>query len=136
MTTSIEDNELDAELQELYLTAKQWLADLDFFATELIFLKKLSQTKIQPPDDVNFSERLEKLTLNYRDLKDDIQKLIQTLGIITIASEKKIELRLLENHIQLKLKIETLLRTVQSERKAIFAFSLGKHPLNSGSRGA
>lgn len=122
MTTSIEDNELDAELQELYLTGKQWLADLDFFATELIFFKKLSQTKIQSPNDFNFSERLEKLTDYYWDLKNDIQKLIQILGMITIASEKKIDLSLLENHIQLKLKIEGLFRTFQSERKAIFAF--------------
>ncbi|MNJ95643.1 hypothetical protein D3C87_133560 [compost metagenome] len=136
MTTSIEDNELDAELQELYLTGKQWLADLDFFATELIFLKKLSQTKIQSPNDVNFSERLEKLTHHYWDLKNDIQKLIQTLGMITVASEKKIELSFLEDHIQLKFKIETLLQTVQSERKAIFALSLGKHTLNSESRDA
>lgn len=122
MTTSIEDNELDAELQELYLTGKQWLADLDFFATELIFFKKLSQTKIQSPNDFNLSERLEKLTDYYWDLKNDIQKLIQILGMITIASEKKIDLSLLENHIQLKLKIEGLFRTFQSERKAIFAF--------------
>lgn len=125
MTTSIEDNELDAELQELYMTGKQWLAELDFFPTELIFLRKLSQTTIQAPNKENFSARLEELTQHYKGLKNDIQKFIQTLGVITVASEKKIELSLLEDHIHLKLEIEELLRTFLIERKAIFALSMG-----------
>ncbi|WP_316815738.1 hypothetical protein [Pedobacter nyackensis] len=130
MTTTIEDNELNAELQELYLTGKQWLSDLDFFENELIFLKKLSQSNVKLPDEDNFSERLRTLTDHFRNLKTDIQQFIQTLGILTVATQKKIELSFLEDHIQLKLKIEQLLKTFRTERKAIFSLSLGNRSTN------
>ncbi|WP_411275478.1 hypothetical protein [Daejeonella sp.] len=41
MTTSIEKDELGAELQELYLRSKQWLSELDFQNDEMMFLKGL-----------------------------------------------------------------------------------------------
>lgn len=124
MTTSIEDNELNVELQELYLTGRQWLADLDFFENEIIFLMKVCKTAIKLPDQHEFTERLSNLRCHYEALKTDTRKLINAWGILTVASEKKIELSLLEDHIQLKLKIEDLLQTYQEERKAIFALSI------------
>ncbi|RRN78192.1 hypothetical protein EIM50_15760 [Pseudoxanthomonas sp. SGD-10] len=39
MRTTIEENELNTELQELYLKNKQWLTDLDFLESELMLLK-------------------------------------------------------------------------------------------------
>lgn len=130
MTTTIEDNELNAELQELYLTGKQWLSDLDFFENELAFLKKLSQSNVKLPEQDNFLQRLRTLTDHYQNLKTDVQQFIQTLGILAVATEKKIELSFLEDHIQLKFKIEQLLKTFQIERKAIFSRSLGDRSTN------
>lgn len=124
MTTSIEDNELNSELQELYLIGKQWLTDLDFFEPELAFLIKLHQTAVQSPDKDNFSDRLAKLRASYEQLKNDVQQFINVLGILVVASEKKITFSFLADHISLKLKIENLLQAFQSERKAMLDLSI------------
>jgi hypothetical protein len=124
MTTSIEDNELNTELQELYLIGKQWLTDLDFFEPEMGFLIKLHKTAVQSPDKDDFTERLDKLRDSYGHLKNDIRKFINVLGVLVVASEKKIAFSFLADHISLKLKIEKLLKAFQEERKAIFNLSI------------
>ncbi|PYF70592.1 hypothetical protein [Pedobacter nutrimenti] len=121
MTTTIEDNELDAELQELYLTGKQWSAELEFLSTELIFLGKLIQKTSAPLNKNIFVEKLLNLTRQCQELKDNMQNLVHAIGVITVASEKKIELTLLENHIELKSKIQALTHSIQIEKKAVFA---------------
>jgi hypothetical protein len=121
MTTTIEDNELDAELQELYLTGKQWLAELEFLSTELIFLEKLSQKTSTLINDTTFLEKLLDLTQQCQELKERTQHLVHAIGVITVASEKKIELRLLEDHIELQSKVRALTHRIQMEKKVIFA---------------
>ncbi|NQX38615.1 hypothetical protein SAMN05421820_101646 [Pedobacter steynii] len=124
MTTSIEENELNTELQELYLIGKQWLTDLDFFEPEMGFLIKLHKSLVQSPDKADFKERLDKLRDSYEHLKNDISKFINVLGVLVVASEKKIAFSFLADHISLKLKIEKLLNAFQAERKAIFNLSI------------
>jgi len=124
MTTSIEDNELNTELQELYLIGKQWLTDLDFFEPEMAFLIKLHKNAVQSPEKDDFTERLDKLRDSYEHLKNDVRQFIDVLGILVVASEKKIAFSFLADHISLKLKIEKLLQAFQAERKAIFNLSI------------
>lgn len=124
MTTSIEDNELNTELQELYLIGKQWLTDLDFFEPEMAFLIKLHKNAVQSPEKDDFTERLDKLRDSYEHLKNDARQFIDVLGILVVASEKKIAFSFLADHISLKLKIEKLLQAFQTERKAIFSLSI------------
>lgn len=124
MTTSIEDNELNTELQELYLIGKQWLTDLDFFEPEMAFLIKLHKNAVQSPEKDDFTERLDKLSDSYEHLKNDVRQFIDVLGILVVASEKKIAFSFLADHISLKLKIEKLLQAFQTERKVIFSLSI------------
>jgi hypothetical protein len=124
MTTSIEDNELNTELQELYLIGKQWLTDLDFFEPEMVFLMKLHKIAVQSPDKDDFTERLDKLGDSYEHLKNDVRKFIDVLGVLVVAAEKKIAFSFLADHISLKLKIEKLLEAFQAERTAIFSLSI------------
>ncbi|RQO69564.1 hypothetical protein DBR43_15945 [Pedobacter sp. KBW06] len=124
MTTSIEENELNTELQELYLIGKQWLTDLDFFEPEMGFLIKLHKTAIQSPEKDVFTERLDQLRDSYEHLKNDVRKFINVLGVLVVASEKKIAFSFLADHISLKLKIEKLLKAFQTERKGIFDLSI------------
>lgn len=124
MTTSIEDNELNTELQELYLIGKQWLTDLDAFEPEMTFLTKLQRAAAPSPEKEDFKRRLNKLSAGYEHLKEDVRKFINVLGILVVASEKNITFSFLADHISLKLKIEKLLQAVREERKAIFELSM------------
>jgi len=117
MTTPIEDNELNAELQELYLTGKQWLSDLDFFEIEIKSVARLSVTipgiKGSAGNPINLSQ-------SYGLLKDEIIKFMNALGMLINAPEKQITLKLLENHIRLREKAEALMNTYRAERKLVF----------------
>jgi hypothetical protein len=57
-------------------------------------------------------------------LKNDVRKFIDVLGVLVVASEKKIAFSFLADHISLKLKIEKLLKAFQAERKAVFNLSI------------
>jgi len=129
MTTSIEDNELNAELQELYLADKHWISDLDFLETEIGFLVRLSMTAPVSEVKDELDKRINSLTSTYKDLKTEVLNFLGRLAPVTIAKEKKINISLIEDHSRFKLRLEALLLTFQSEKKAIFELSLHDHSL-------
>ncbi|RDC55965.1 hypothetical protein DU508_14005 [Pedobacter chinensis] len=117
MTTPIEDNELNAELQELYLTGKQWLSDLDFFEVEI---KSVARLSVTIPGVIGLTGNPINLSQSYVLLKDEIIKFMNALGILINASEKQITVNLLEDHIRLREKAEALMTTYRAERKLVF----------------
>jgi hypothetical protein len=121
MITTIEDSELDTELQELYLTGKQWLAELEFLSAELIFLGKFSQKIYAQVKKTTFPQELLELKQECQELKDEVRKLNLIIGEVVVASEKKIGLCVLENHIELKSRIQVLTRSIRNERKSLLA---------------
>jgi chromosome segregation ATPase len=87
MTTAIEDSELNTELQELYLEAKQWITDLDFLDSELSFLKKLTANLSAQADQKQEVEKLTGLEKTYYDLKNEMHNYLHQLE--PLIAEKK-----------------------------------------------
>lgn len=120
MTTAIEDNELEAELQELYLVDKQWLSDLEFLDTEFEFLRKLAATN---PVAVVRNEELNNLVVienTYTFLKKDLRAYLHQLGPLVIAKTKLLDLSLIENYAQLKKRLTEMFQQCQQLKKDIF----------------
>jgi hypothetical protein len=120
MTTKNEENELDTELQELYLVSKQWIADLEFLDSELDFLKKLAGH--QQPDAVRAEEfaQLKGLSETYAVLKCNITDYLRRLEPLITHAAANFGLDLVEEYAQLQRRLEEVLRTCQEIRSAVF----------------
>lgn len=68
MTTTIEEDALNTELQELYLITKQWSADLQFIHDESDIIKNLSHKPLQ-------SEVVKKYLVKFKALEQQLSKL-------------------------------------------------------------
>jgi len=123
MTTTIEDNELEAELQELYLVDKQWLSDLEFLDTEFQFLRKLAtanSVSIVSNKALNNVLGVEKM---YKRLKRDMLAYLHVLEPLIIAKTKTIDLPIIENYSQLKQRLDEMFQQCQKLKKDIFKAS-------------
>lgn len=130
MTTAIEDSELNTELQELYLEAKQWITDLDFLDSELLFLKKLSGTM---PVQANKKEEIEKLSgieKAYTSLKEEMYAYQHQLEPLIAQKKENFTLGLIETYTHLKWRLDEILHGCQTVKKSIFDHS--KHGLADG----
>lgn len=127
MTTTIENNELNAELQELYLKSKHWISDLGFLESELEFLKKLfgrtSSPLIKNDDFEKITEiliktaKIEKAQL---DLKSDIVNYLHKLEPLIIESKQNFDISLIETHAQLELDLSEILLAFKSVKTMVF----------------
>ena len=85
---TIEDNELNAELQELYLVNKQWLSDLEFLDTELGFLTKLAANNATTRVRTEELNTLRDIENTYVVLKKDMLEYLHQLEPL-ISCEKE-----------------------------------------------
>ena len=109
MTTTIEDNELRTELQELYLVSKQWMSDLEFIDNEINFFKKIiAQAEASPlvSEDV---KTLRRLRDTHSNLKKRITNYIHQLEPLITESSQAFRLYLIENHAELYTGINSML---------------------------
>jgi hypothetical protein len=120
MTTSTEERELDAELQELYLVSKQWTADLEFLDSELDFLKKL--TGRQRPDAVRAEEfaQIADLTQTYAALTSSMTDYRRRLEPLITHAGGDFGLDLVEEYSQLQRRLKTILRDCHKIRNTVF----------------
>lgn len=121
MTTAIEDNELNAELQELYLVNKQWLSDLEFLDTELEFLTKLAANNaiaIVRTEELN---SLQDIGNTYVVLKRDILNYLHQLEPLIVAKTKDLDITLIENYTQLKNRLSDIFEICRATRKEVFS---------------
>lgn len=120
MTTAIEDNELNAELQELYLVNKQWLSDLQFLDTELEFLRKLAANN---PVAVVRTEELNSLLdikNSYSNLKKDILDYLGELEPLIVEKHGDFNLLLIEKYALFKDRLAEIFKLCVSTKKRIF----------------
>ena len=120
MTTAIEDSELDAELQELYLVNKQWLSDLEFLDTEFEFLRKLAATAsaaVIRNEELNSLVGIEN---NYSFLKSDLLAYLHKLEPLIKAETKQLDLNLIEVYMQLKTRLSDMFEQCRKLKKEIF----------------
>src|SRR3569833_4218681 len=120
MTIAVEDSQLEAELQELYLVNKQWLSDLEFLDTEFEFLRKLAATASVA---VIRNEELNSLVVieqSYSFLKSDLKAYLHKLEPLIKAESKQLDLNLIEVYTQLKTRLSDMFEQCRKLKKEIF----------------
>ncbi|MBC8988059.1 hypothetical protein H9X96_20075 [Pedobacter sp. N36a] len=119
MTTTIEDNALSAELQELFLIAKQWSTDLQFINEESVILKNLIHNPLEP--EVNKKQALlfSPLEQQLVKLKLQVIHLQKRLAPLTYGPIKEIKLSLIEEHQLLKSEMEEILLTFHATKNEL-----------------
>lgn len=130
MTTTIEDNQLSEELQELYIISKHWMDELDFFEQDLNFLERLfakTYTRVpHHPDFDNVSEVLESIVSlegGRAEIKTKIANYLHLLEPLINKSEEAYHLSLIETHAVLEREMGALLKTFKSVKARVFKFS-------------
>jgi len=109
MTTTIEDNALRTELQELYLITKQWSADLQFISDESDIIKNLSQKPLEPEVNKKHFMLFSTLEQQRSKLKLKVVNLLKRLEPLTYGPIQEIKLSLIEEHQDLKHEMEDIL---------------------------
>ena len=129
MKTIVEDDELNTELQELYLVNKKWISDLAFLDSELEYLKKL----FQMPSVVQFSEQdlemLLKLDISHTDLKNDVTLYMHQLELLIVDPEHKLNVGLIEIYSKLESRLGEILFNFRTLRAT--ALELNKNQLKA-----
>ena len=120
-----EDQELEFELQELYLTGKQWLSDIAFLEEELRFLMEL-MGKFAIPLPGSGQQRkqqdmMEALSLReaaHTELKQEVLIYMNKLEPLIVEPDTRINLQLVEDYMLLKGKVENALLDLKSIKYA------------------
>jgi len=125
MATVKEDQELEFELQELYLTGKQWLSDIAFLEEELHFLKELmGKFAIPLPGSRQQGKQqdmMEALSLReaaHTELKQQVLIYMNKLEPLIVEPDTRISLQLVEDYMLLKGKVENALLDLKSIKYA------------------
>ncbi|MCX2452319.1 hypothetical protein OQX61_13680 [Pedobacter sp. PLR] len=119
MTTTIEDNALSAELQELYLITKQWSSDLQFISDESDILKKLSKKPLEPEVKKKHALLFSSLEQQLVKLKLKVIHLQKRLEPLTYGPIKEIKLSLIEEQQLLKSEMEEILLTFHATKNEL-----------------
>lgn len=130
MTTAIEDGELNTELQELYLEAKQWIADLDFLDSELAFLNKLTANLTAQAAQKDGIEKLAGVEKAYLGLKEEMLAFLRKLEPLISQKKEKFNIDLIETYTHLKWRLDEVLHSCQTVKNSVFDHS--KHGLAGG----
>lgn len=130
MTTVIEDNQLNAELQELYLLSKDWISDIEFLERDLDFLKKLFGETFSPLVQKDNYELIADILINTAkidktqvSLKIDILNYLHNLEQLINNCDQSFYLNLLETHTKLEQKLRTLILDFKAVKKIVFDFA-------------
>lgn len=90
------------ELQELYLTGKQWLSDLDFLESEERFLKHQLTVAAAGTTVNNLTARLDDAGLVRQKLNTGIHDFLNKVEGLIVQSDSAINLQLVEDFIGLQ----------------------------------
>ena len=129
-TTTIENNKLETELQELFLIGKQWNADLSFIECELTILNKLFKKAsfLLVKSDFN---KLSGLNSIYFDLNKRTQYYFQQLEVLILDKKHNIDISLVDTYVTLEKDLEQALMRLQAFKNCIF--HTNKHQLKYNS---
>lgn len=129
-TTTIENNELETELQELFLISKQWNADLSFIECELTILNKLFKKAsfLLVTSDFN---KLSALNSIHFDLNKRMQYYFQQLEVLILDQKQNIDISLADTYVSLEKDIAQALKRLQAFKNCIF--QTNKHQLKCNS---
>ncbi|HEY0054331.1 MAG TPA: hypothetical protein VGB63_03155 [Pedobacter sp.] len=127
MTTVIEDNELNTELQELYLKSKEWVSDLEFEAEGLMFLRKLINRNLSRLVEDDCFELIAETTISAvkieqanADLKNRIVDYLHNFEHLVLQPDIKLELNLIETHNKLTTDLYTNQSKYELFKESVF----------------
>lgn len=121
MKTEIKDEALEMELQELYLTGRQWLSDLEFLATEEGFLR---EHLLDLPDRVgrNLFDRLDDIAVIRKELGQNIADFINKVGLLIVGINSALHLQLIEDFASLQAAVTTVLGSLKGIKYALVEY--------------
>ena len=96
MKTLIKDEELEMELQELYLTGKQWLSDVEFLANEESFLRE-QLSAMKTPASCEILARLDSAALINVQLGQNIADFTNKVEPLIVGIDSVVHLQLVED---------------------------------------
>jgi len=124
MIATINDQQLDVELQELYLTGKQWLSDLDFLENEQSFLKDLllcdsGEFPALPALRPGLLRRLIVSAIVHQRLRADITNFMNKLAPLVVHTDTCIHLQLIGEFTLLQSDVDAALSALKGIKYAI-----------------
>lgn len=129
MAANPADEELALELQELYLTGKQWLSDIAFMEEELGFLKELmGRFSLPLPGDPSETKRYEIISALplreafHLELKQEVTVFMGKLEPMILGPGRQISLQLIEDYSLLKQKVTDALLKLKAIKYACINF--------------
>ena len=127
MTTVIEDNERNTELQELYLKSKEWISDLDFQTEGLMFLRKLFNRNLSRLIEDDCFELIAQITINavkieqaHNELKSRIGDYLHNFDHLMSEPDVQLELSLLETYNKLVADLNNIQHSYEVFKNNVF----------------
>lgn len=108
---TLPDNELNAELQELYLTGKQWLSDVEFLNNEQRFLVSVTgqiNYFSLPGGYIGLADDLQRAEKAQQQLQLRIIKFMAQLEPLISRTNPNIDLHLVEDFCALQTDVATV----------------------------
>lgn len=118
MKTVIKDEELEVELQELYLTGKQWLSDLEFLESEERFLRE-QLTGTTTSGGADLLARLNDATLIRTALAGNIEEFMNKLEPLIVNTDSVLHLALVEDFVGLEAAVHNALAVLKGIKYAL-----------------
>lgn len=127
MNTLMSDNELEAELQELYILAKHWQQDISFLENETRFFRSVL-SRYQPQGAevsrkaeflLNISAQEERLET----LKNKIPAFLSFLEPFIGNLKKEMDLSFLSKYNQLETELRQLFNVIKTTKAALFHYT-------------
>jgi hypothetical protein len=129
MKTIIMDEQLEYELQELYLLSKHWASDLKFVEDEVRILKDILDKylgrmgDLQAKEAKNFEKILMQQDAVILDLKNQIREFLKFVEPYINDSKKEIGLNFIEKFSSLGAEIREQSEYVKLLKKLLFSFT-------------
>lgn len=115
------DNQLEGELQELYILAEHWSADLDFLEEELRFFKNVLRKFADLKQDDNFEKKVIELEGHLASLRVKIPGFLNFLKPFIANPNQTMDLGFLEKYNSLANELRQLFSGVRAAKKELFA---------------
>jgi hypothetical protein len=124
------DTELEYEIQELYILAKNWLQDISFAEDELHFFRNLlhkyqvdTSGMIPTTREIAFSDKIILQEKNIADLKIAVPQFMKYLEPYIGNLKKAMDLDLLDKYNGLDDQIQSLFAAVRATKKDLFDYA-------------
>jgi hypothetical protein len=129
MTTIIEDNQLNTELQELYLVSKQWISDLSFLEEEFKFLKKRFKETLKAADNLGELDKITAIESKHKDFEFRVQNYLRRLEPLITEKQLPLNIDLVETYAQIESELNQFSDEIQAVKNAVLALNKAHHKI-------